>query len=340
MAAKLKPVCLALQGGGSHAAFQWGVLDRLLEDDRIEIKAVTAASAGAMNAATLVTGLERSGATGAREALDLLWHEVNQSGGRNVFGTSGAWLKSLTPQWMTENPVWQASQTLAMSMSPYSFNPLNLNPLKRVIEAVVDFEAVKASKIRIHISATAVRAGQSRIFSNDEMSADVLMASACLPHLFQAVEIDGEPYWDGGYLANPALWPLFAKDVPDDIILLPLNPVFRNDTPKQSADIMDRLNEILFNAPLIAELRTIAMTQRLIDEGRLIRADTWQAPKIHAILADKWLGQLSLASKADTEWSFLSSLKSLGREAASQWIAACFDDVGKRTSVDLQDVFL
>ncbi len=340
MAAKRKPVCLALQGGGSHGAFQWGVLDRLLEDDRIEVKAVTAASAGAMNAAALVTGLERGGTTKAREALDFLWHEVNQSGGRNVFGQSGAWLKSLTPPWMTDNPLWQASQTMAMSMSPYSFNPLNLNPLKRVIESTVDFETLRASKIRMHVSATAVRAGQSRIFGNAEMSSDVLLATACLPHMFQAVEIDGEPYWDGGYLANPALWPLFANDVPDDIILLPLNPVFRADTPKQSADIMDRLNEILFNAPLIAELRTIAMTQRLIDEGKLQRAGTWQAPKIHAILADSWLGELSMKSKFDTEWSFLSSLKTAGREAASQWIDACFVDVGKRTSVDLQEVFL
>ena len=337
---KRKPVCLALQGGGSHGAFQWGVLDRLFEDDRIEVKAVTAASAGAINAAALITGIEHSGATGARLALDQLWQNVNRSGGRNLFGQSGAWLKNLTPQWMADNPMWQASQTLAMSMSPYSFNPFNLNPLKKVIEAAVDFDALRASSIRIHISATAVRAGQSRIFDNSEMSADVLLASSCLPHMFQAVEIDGEPYWDGGYLANPALWPLFENNAPDDIILLPLNPVFRQDTPTQSADISDRLNEILFNAPLIAELRTIAMTQRLIDEGKLQRSKDWQAPKIHAILADSWLGELSMASKFDTEWSFLKSLKEAGREAASQWLHDCFDDVGKRTSVNLQDVFL
>lgn len=338
--AKRKPVCLALQGGGSHGAFQWGVLDRLFEDDRIEVKAVTAASAGAMNAAAMITGLERGGSEGARQALDALWHEVNQSGGRNVFGQSGAWLKSMTPSWMTDNPMLQASQTLAMSMSPYSFNPFNLNPLKKVIEASVDFEALKSSSIRIHVSATAVRAGQSRIFGNAEMATEVLLATACLPHMFQAVEIDGEPYWDGGYLANPALWPLFDKVVPDDIILLPLNPVFRADTPKQSADIMDRLNEILFNAPLVAELRTIAMTQRLIDEGKLQRADTWHAPKIHAVLADNWLGELSMASKFDTEWSFLQSLKASGRTAASEWLDQCFNDVGKKTSLNLQEVFL
>lgn len=337
---KRKPICLALQGGGSHGAFQWGVLDRLFEDDRIEVKAVTAASAGAMNAAAMVTGLERSGSAGARLALDHLWHEVNQSGGRNVFGQSGAWLKTLTPTWMTDNPVWQASQTLAMSMSPYSFNPFNLNPLQRVIEASVDFEAVRTSKVRMHISATAVKAGQSRIFGNSEMAAEVLLASACLPHMFQAVEIEGEAYWDGGYLANPALWPLFDSVVPDDILLLPLNPIFRDDTPRQSSEIMDRLNEILFNAPLITELRAIAMTQRLIDDGKLQRSKGWKAPKIHAILADEWLGELSMASKFDTEWSFLQSLKSSGQTAASEWLDTCFDDVGRCTSINLQKVFL
>lgn len=340
MAKQRKPVCLALQGGGSHGAFQWGVLDRLLEDDRIEVSAVTAASAGAMNAAALITGLERGGSSEARTALYTLWNEVNRSGGRNIFGQSGNWMRNMTPSWVADNPMWQASQTLAMSMSPYKFNPLNLNPLKAVLEAAVDFEALRNSSIRIYISATAIRVGQSRIFRNSEMALEVMLATACLPNMFQAVEIDGEPYWDGGYLANPALFPLFENQVPDDILLLPLNPVFRDETPKMSSDIGDRLNEIVFNAPLIAELRAIATTQRLIEEGKLIRSPEWQAPKIHAILADNWLGELSLASKFDTEWSFLTSLKEAGRMAADEWLTDCFDQVGQSTSIDLQDVFL
>lgn len=333
------PICLALQGGGSHGAFQWGVLDRLLEVDRLDIRAVTAASAGAMNAAALITGLEHGGATGARETLDKLWSEVNRSGGRNVFGDSSTWFKSLTPGWMTQNPMWQAAQTLAMSNSPYTFNPFNLNPLRQVLDSVVDFDAVRASEIGINISATSVREGQSRIFSNQEISPEVLLATACLPHMFQAVEIDGESYWDGGYLANPALWPLFTHELPRDILLLPLNPMRRADTPKQSADIMDRLNEILFNAPLIAELRSIAFTQQLIEKGSLKRANGWVGPRIHAILADEWLGELSLSSKFDTEWSFLKSLKAKGREAADQWLAQCHNNVGLCTTVDLQSVF-
>ncbi|MHC3126240.1 patatin [Brevundimonas sp. GN22] len=338
--AKRKPVCLALQGGGSHGAFQWGVLDRLFEDDRIEVTAVTAASAGAMNAAALVTGLEKGGNEGARIALDHLWHEVNQSGGRNVFGSSGQWLQSLTKQWVSDNPLWQAGQTLAMSMSPYAFNPFNLNPLKRVVESAVDFAAVRASSVQMHISATAVQSGKSRIFETKEISPEVLMASACLPHMFQAVRIDGEDYWDGGYLANPALYPLFEDKQPHDILLLPLNPFRRDDTPQQSAEIMDRLNEILFNAPLVAELRSIAFVQRLIEEGRLQRGEGWGEIRLHAIPADQWLGDLSLASKLDTEWRFLTTLKDKGREAANQWLEGCFARVGKSTTIDLQAEFL
>ncbi|WP_297800316.1 patatin-like phospholipase family protein [uncultured Brevundimonas sp.] len=338
--AKRKPVCLALQGGGSHGAFQWGVLDRLFEDDRIEVTAVTAASAGAMNAAALVTGLEQGGNEGARASLDKLWLEVNRSGGRNVFGSSGQWLQSLTKQWVSDNPLWQAGQTLAMSMSPYAFNPFNLNPLKRVVETAVDFEAVRASKVQMHIAATAVQSGKSRIFETAEITPQVLMASACLPHVFQAVRIDGQDYWDGGYLANPALYPLFEDRQPHDILLLPLNPFRRDDTPQQSADIMDRLNEILFNAPLVAELRSIAFVQKLMEEGRLERGDGWKDIRIHAIPADEWLGDLSLASKMDTEWGFLTSLKESGRKAADQWLENCFERVGKSTTIDLQAAFL
>ena len=189
------PVSLALQGGGAHGAFQWGVLDRLLEDDRLEVRAVSGVSAGAMNGAALISGLAKAE---PRVALDKLWREVNQSGGRNVFGDSSLWNTAQPPDWIKDTPFWRAGETLALSMSPYDFNPLNHNPLKRVLNAAVDFQAVRDSPIRFFVAATAVRQARARIFSSFEMSADVLLASACLPHLFQAVEIDGEPYWDGG----------------------------------------------------------------------------------------------------------------------------------------------
>lgn len=341
-APKRRPVCLALQGGGSHGAFQWGVLDRLLEDDRLDICAVSAASAGAMNAAALVSGLAEGGAAAARARLDRLWREVNQSGGRNVFGDSAVWSAAFSPGWLKETEFWRQAETLAMSMSPYRFNPFNLNPLKRVLDTAIDFEAVRASEVKLFVAATAVRAGRSRVFGTPEITDDVLLASACLPHLFQAVEIDGEPYWDGGYLANPPLWPLLQADTPDDIVLMPLNPFRRDETPTAAGEIMDRLNEIVFNAPLVAELRAIAFVQDLIADGRLKPdgPDRYRRLRLHAVEADPWLGDLSLGSKFDTEWTFLNRLKTWGREAAEAWLAGCFEAVGDRSSVDVGARFL
>ncbi|MFJ6024186.1 patatin-like phospholipase family protein [Brevundimonas sp. NPDC092305] len=337
-----RPVSLALQGGGAHGAFQWGVLDRLLEDDRLDIRAVTAASAGAMNAAALVSGLETGGAEGARKQLDLLWREVNQSGGRNVFGDSAIWSSALTPGWLKDTGLWRTGENLALSMSPYQFNPFNLNPLERVLDAAIDFEAVRASSIAMFISATAVKQARARLFRTAEISPKVLLASACLPHLFQAVEIDGEPYWDGGYLANPALWPLIHPDTPDDVLILPLNPFVREEAPRAAGEIMDRLNEIVFNAPLVAELRAFALLQSLIADGRLKPDGRHRAEAIrmHAIESDRWLGSLSLGSKFDTEWTFLNRLKGYGREAAEVWLETCFDAVGERSSVDVRARFL
>ena len=237
--------------------------------------------------------------------------------------------------------MWQAGQTLALSMSPYSFNPFNLNPLRRVLETAVDFEALRASSIQMFVSTTAVRAGRSRIFKSEEMAPEVLLASACLPQLFQAVEIEGEPYWDGGYLANPALWPLFYMDTPDDILLLPLNPFQRDEAPREAGDINDRLNEIVFNAPLVAELRAVAFVQDLIAEGKLKPGeDRQRGIRIHVIEADEWLGDESLHSKFDTEWSYLNKLKQHGRTAAEAWLESCLPKVGKASSVDVKARFL
>jgi len=336
-----RKVCLALQGGGAHGAFQWGVLDRLLEDGRLDIRAVTAASAGAMNGAALVSGLTTGGADGARAALDKLWREINQSGGKNVFGDSSIWSNALTPGWLKDTALWRAGETLAMTMSPYEFNPLNLNPLKRVLNASIDFAAVQASGVKLHVAATAVRHAKSRVFANAEITDQVLLASACLPHLFQAVEIEGEPYWDGGYLANPPLWPLFYEDTPDDVLLITLNAFERAEAPKAAGDIMDRLNEVVFNAPLVAELRAVAFVQDLIEQGRLTPdgLSRYRHILMHAIEADGWLGDLSLGSKFNTEWTFLNDLKARGRAAADEWLDSCFAEVGVRSSVDLQARF-
>ena len=334
---------LALQGGGAHGAFEWGVLDRLLEEDDIEIKAVTAASAGAMNAVCLAQGLLDDGKAGARERLEGFWKQVNRSGGRNVFGDSGVWTSAFSgPDWLKNSPGWRMAETFAMSLSPYEFNPFNLNPLHDVLEEQISFEALRErSPVKLYISATAVRQSKAKVFRETELTAKHIMASACLPQLFQAVEIDGEPYWDGGFLANPALWPLFYDDTPDDILIVSLNPFVREETPKSPGEIMDRLNEITFNASLVSELRAIGFVQKLLDEGLLKdnAKGRYRRMLVHAITADGPLADLSLSTKFNTEWTFLLDLKERGRTAAETWLTDCGTCIGVKSSVDLKTGF-
>lgn len=339
-----KPLSLALQGGGSHGAFEWGVLDRLLEDDDIEIKAVTAASAGAMNAVCVAQGLLDKGRQGARERLELFWKGVNKAGGRNVFGDTSIWTSAFSggPDWLKNSPGWRMAETLAMSLSPYEFNPFNLNPLHDVLEEQISFEVLRErSPVKLYIAATAVRLSKAKVFRETELTSKHIMASACLPHLFQAVEIDGEPYWDGGFLANPPLWPLFYDDTPDDILIVSLNPFVRDETPKSPGEIMDRLNEITFNASLASELRAIGFVQKLLDEGLL--KDTakgrYRKMLVHAITADGPLADLSLSTKFNTEWSFLLDLKERGRAAAQTWLDDCGTCIGVKSSLDLKAGF-
>ena len=334
-----RPLSLALQGGGAHGAFEWGVIERLLEDDRLEIKAVTAASAGAMNAAALAWGMIEGGREGAKARLESYWRAVNQSGGRNIFGDSGIWTSAFSPDWLKATPGWRMAETFAMSLSPYEFNPFNLDPLKDVLEQQIDFKAIRErSPIKLYVSATAVRHSQAKVFRGEELTVKHLMASACLPFLFQAVEIDGEPYWDGGYLANPPIWPLIYDDTPDDVLIVTLNPFQRHETPRTPGEITDRLNEITFNSSLAAELRAIGFVHKLLDEGLLKESarGRYRRMLIHAIAADGRLDDLSMSSKFNTEWSFLQDLRTRGREAADHWLSVSCDDVGVKSSVDLK----
>ena len=334
-----KRLCLALQGGGSHAAFQWGVIERLVEDGRIEISAITGASAGAMNGVAYAAGLIRGGPAGGVASLEGFWRAVNQAGGRNIFGDNAVWSALAAPlDWFAG-----LARTWTPPASPYDFNPFDLNPLRDVLEATVDFAALRKTElIRLYVSATAVRTGESRVFRNADLTCRHLMASACLPQLFQAVEIDGEPYWDGGYLANPALWPLFYDPVPSDVLIVSLNPFRRAMTPHSPGEILDRLNEISFNAPLTAELRAVAFVQKLIGDGLLKETarGRFRNMLIHSIGADRWLDDLSMASKTETEWSFLEDLRQRGRRAADHWLGASFDDVGVRSSTDIHAEYL
>jgi NTE family protein len=338
-----KPISLALQGGGAHGAFEWGIIDRLLEDGSVTIAAVTGASAGAMNAVALAAGLIEGGPAQARRKLEAFWRAISDLGGQNLFGDGQTWNANKALDWLKFTPGWVFASAWADSLSPYQFNPLNLNPMRGLLESQIDFAAIRAaSPIALYVSATAVRAGASRIFRTAELTVDHILASTCLPHVFQAVVIDGEPYWDGGYLANPALWPLFYDPTPSDILLVNLNPFVREDTPNSAGEIIDRLNEITFNAPLVAELRAVAFVQKLIDEG-LLKEEAkgrYRNMLIHAIGADHWLADLSLESKACTDWTFLTDLKSRGRRAAGEWLAKGLADVGVRSSIDVRSEFL
>jgi NTE family protein len=335
-----KSVSLALQGGGAHGAFQWGVLDRLLEFGALEVHSITAASAGAMNAVALVAGMVEGGPDGARRKLEDFWRAVSQGGARGVFGEN--LVANLAADWFTNNPAYKYMEALTsqVTVSPYDFNPLNINPLRDILRDLIDFKAIREqTRIDLFISATAVRTNEAKLFHARELTAEHVMASACLPDVFQAVEIDGVPYWDGGYLANPPIWPLVECRA-RDVLLCLLNPLDAKKTPKTTAEIMDRLNEITFNASVAAELRAVAVVQDLIKRGHLKAGPGYMDLRFHMISADGRLSDLKLPSRFNTDWTFLQDLKKRGRSAAGEWLKDHLDQVGQQSTVDLGKAFL
>jgi NTE family protein len=340
VAGERKRINLALQGGGAHGAFAWGVCDRLLESERVELNAITATSAGAMNAAVIAYGVHLGGDKGAREKLDEFWHKTSAL--KNPFE-----LPFTAPvpfaQEIQEFFAHQALSAATGTFSPYQLNPLNWNPLRELIAEVVDFERLhECNRIKLFISATNVRTGKVKIFDNETVSADAVMASACLPHFFQAVEIGGEAYWDGGYMGNPSLWPLFYETDVADLLLVHINPIERKAIPTTVAEIENRLNEITFNSSLLKEMRAIAFVQKLLSSGWLKDEFANQLSNIryHSIRADEFLRDFPLASKFNTDITFLEELKEIGRGAADAWLDAHFNDVGQASTCDLRAEFL
>lgn len=332
-----KRINLALQGGGAHGAFTWGVLDRLLEVGRFEIDAISGTSAGALNGAVLMSGLEAGGVDGARESLDAFWRRVSEQAFFSPIKRSP--IDRALDRWSLDySPTYLAMDLMTRFASPYEFNPLNFNPLRAIVEQSVDFERVHCcSKLKLFVAATNVYTGKIRVFSGQELTLDAVMASACLPHLFQAVEIDGEPYWDGGYMGNPPLYPLFYETNTTDVVLVQINPVERRQTPKTARDILNRINEITFNSTLLRELRAVDFVGRLIEEGRL-SDDKYMKVYVHRIAGDE-LKPLQASSKLNAEWAFLTQLKDIGRRAANAWIGQHYDAVGERSTVDLRKEF-
>jgi NTE family protein len=324
-----KAVSLALQGGGAHGAFTWGVLDALLEDGRLGVEAITGASAGAMNAVVLVEGWLQGGIDGARSALETFWRRVSLDG--SLSPAQRGLLRLLLGFWGNQ----AVTDVIAHGLSPYQTNPLNINPLRDAIDALIDFDRVRAcTDLEIFLSATNVWTGQVAIFTREELTADHLMASACLPTVFQAVEIDGVPYWDGGYMGNPALFPLFYETTTDDILLVQINPLERRQTPRTAGEIRNRLNEISFNSNLLRELRAVAFVKRLIEEGKL-SPDEYKNVHLHRIDGSGVLDDYEAASKRNAEWDFLVELRDAGRRTARSWLAAHYGAIGRRGTLEL-----
>ncbi|MEZ5762942.1 MAG: patatin-like phospholipase family protein [Xanthobacteraceae bacterium] len=332
-----KKVNLALQGGGAHGAFTWGVLDHLLADERLEIVGMSGASAGAMNAVMAADGLARGGREEARQRLAAFWRAASAGGDLPPLQRAVTdRLFSLLP--FATTPMQRWFEAMSQHFSPYELNPLNINPLRDLIDRFVDFEAVRASELDLFISATNVHTGRTHIFPREKIDADAVMASAALPLLFRAVEIDGVPHWDGGYMSNPPMFPFLQTSAADDLIVVQINPVQRDTTPRSSAEIVNRLNEITFNSALISEMRTVDFVNRLIDEGHLPEgsgSNCFRRLNIHRIHLGGLGTRLSGSSKLKTDFEFLELLKRAGQRAARRFLEQHFDAIGVRSSIDV-----
>ncbi len=329
-------VDFALQGGGSHGAFTWGVLDRLIEEPWLKIEAISGTSAGAMNAALVADGWTQGGAQGARAALDAYWRRVSQAAAFSPLQRSP--LDRMMGRWTIDtSPAYVFMDLMSRLLSPYDLNPLGLNPLRKILADSINFNRLADAPIKLFITATSVRTGRGRIFRNAEVTADVLLASACLPTMFQAIEIDGELYWDGGYSGNPTLTPLVRESDAHDTILVQINPRERLEPPRTAGEILDRLNEVSFNSPLMKEMRMMALLRQVADPGHGEGA-RWAGMRTHRIMSDALAG-FGASSKLNAEWAFVSMLKEEGRKSADAFLAAHGNDIGKNSTTDL-DILL
>jgi len=333
-----KKINLALQGGGAHGAFTWGVLDWLLENEDWEIIGISGTSAGAMNAVVMADGLVEGGQEGARKALTRFWKSVSAAGETSPFQRNP--LDVFMGNWSLDNsPMYLAWDLASRVVSPYQLNPMNYNPLRDLVEQQINFERVRSCKeVDVYVAATNVRTGKIKIFANDELTLDAVMASSALPHMYQAVEIGDEAYWDGGFMGNPPLFPLFKQGGHTDVLLIQINPVERNELPHTAQEISERLNEITFNSTLLRELRAIEFVTRLIQEGRL-DTDKYTRVFMHRIEATKDLAPFGASSKLNPQWEFVELLHDIGRQAAKKWAHDNYDHIGKQSTLNLDHEF-
>lgn len=333
-----KKIGIALQGGGAHGAFTWGVLDRLLEVDTVEAEAMCGTSAGAVNAVVCAYGLHIGGPIKAKELLETLWRKVAQAGS---FFQPSSFDKLFGGGDIYNSPGYIMFNNMTQYMSPYNFNPLNYNPLRDILTDLIDFKELHMyNKKKLFICATNVKTNRAKIFTNKDISVDSVLASACLPQLFQAVQIDGEYYWDGGYMGNPPIFPLITNTTLHDIVLVKINSVNISSVPTTARDIADRVNEISFNSSLINEMKLIHYRNELLRNGILkIDNKTNREIFVHTISGYEALSQLSYSSKMNTSWEFLLNLKEKGRKTADEWLANDFNQVGIKSTFDVEEHF-
>ncbi len=338
MAMAVKTIDLALQGGGSHGALTWGVLDRLLADDRIRINALSGTSAGAMNAVVLADGHQKAGREGSRQALRDFWKAVSDAARFSPI-QRGLWDRLSGNFSLEGSPWYHLFDQMTRVIPPRQLNPFGLNPLRDLLAATIDFDRVNACReVEVFVTATNVRTGRGRIFRTGELSVDAVMASACLPFMFCPVEIEGEAYWDGGYIGNPALYPLVDDPVCRDIVIVKINPMRRDELPETARDILNRVNELTFNAALLKELRSIHLLHQLIAaEG--LESERYRDVFVHIIHAAEEVQHLEASSKLNAEWDYLTYLFDKGSGWAESWLADHFDDLEVRSTIDLDDLF-
>jgi len=336
----IKKVSFALQGGGAHGAFVWGVIDRVLEDGRLAIEAVSATSAGAMNAVAFASGMVKGGPEAARETLYDFWRQVSQMDA--AFDFFSPWNQliqamKLPPEY---HPVHAVIHTLTHTLPPSLLNPFHFNPLRALLERVVDFERLNSPEApQLFLNATNVRTGKLKVFQTPSLSAEAVLASACLPPYFQAVEIDGEHYWDGGYLGNPAIFPLIYRRGTKDVIIVQVTAITRDEIPTSAADVLHRITEISFNSSLMREMRAIAFATGLIDNGELDQ-ERHSRMFMHWIGNDRLMSELGTATQFHPEWGLLCRLRDAGRDAAGKWLDQHFEDIGARSTLDITKMFL
>lgn len=335
---KLKHINLALQGGGSHGAYTWGVLERLMGDRRLHIAGLSGTSAGAMNAVVMADGFIKDRREGAIRSIRAFWERISETGLFNA-KTQAFWKGHGSTANLDSTPFYAWADMMSRMFSPYELNPMDFNPLLDIVEEMIDFEELrKHTELKLFVTATNVRTGKPRVFTTHEMTAKVLMASACLPLMFKAVEIDGEHYWDGGYMGNPSIYPLVHECDSEDVVIIQINPLRRDEVPTTARDILNRLNELSFNTSIVREMRGFATITQLIESGQLNNHHYAQV-NFHMIEAQDDLGHLNASSKSNTDIAFLEDLHTRGWKAADRWLEQNFDMLGVKSTLDVMEAF-